>query len=80
MKGPRELNPNKLQGKRLLLWKSSMASYIITITVMSAPQTTSPTFSRLVESSSKKEGGYPRAFHQSFGPLMTSFPGESWDS
>lgn len=80
MKGPRELNPNKLQGKRLLLWKSSMASYIITITVMSAPQTTSPTFSRLVESSSKKEGGYPRAFHQRFGPLMTSFPGESWDS
>ena len=78
------LNPNKFSGKRLLLWEQkTMASYIITITVMSA----SPNYffysSRLVESSSKKEGGYPRAFHQRFGPLMTSFPcagRESWDS
>ena len=77
------LNPNKFSEKRLLLWEQkSMASYIITITVMSA----SPNYfysSRLVESSSKKEGGYPRAFHQRFGPLMTSFPcagRESWDS
>ena len=78
------LNPNKFSEKRLLLWEQkTMASYIITITVMSA----SPNYffysSRLVESSSKKEGGYPRAFHQRFGPLMTSFPcagRESWDS